>query len=1822
MATNLRWLSCFLPVLICANLQAQYTSLRDTSLTVSSTLLFTDSGGKNNAYQANEKHQMTFCPDAKMGTQVLMNFPALDLAAGSRLCFFDGTDTLATRLLCVDAAMAVQGFNVQSSITNKTGCITVFFSAGAKTAQGWLATVRSVSPCQSIQVAIDSILPAIKLGTQVITLCPGGVASFKAHGIYPQNNTAYQQSDSSSTFTWDFGDGSIVSGKSVSHVYAKSGGYQVNVTLSDARGCVNSNNFQQKVIVATSPNYQSGFAERAAICLGDTLMLQYADPALKPPSTLPDPLVATARTGFFQNQKKRDRTQFLPDGNGGQVQSSINFNEFNVNQFLTNPNDLQINIVAEHSRLQDLVFTLICPSEQSVVLQSYVSTTGTAIKLGVPVTNDNNLARPGQGFEYSWQNNATNNTWESFVGAFSPTTLPAGAYQPLEPMNQLLGCPLNGNWTLKVTDKNAGENGFLFSWGLKINPSLFPQLSFKNGLSSINWRLHPSILFQNTNTINVSPKDAGRASYVLQVTDSLGCKFDTAVSFKVLPVTNPKCKGCTLQYSELRDTSVCQAESLVANLKYQGRLDTVLKFAAFPQYRIGNANHPPSNPYLAILPVSSVAQDSIGNPIQQIESVCMDIATDWNADLRIYLVAPSGQILELSTNNGGGSDNYANTCFTSTANTPIQNGTGPFSGTYRPEGDWNVLKGAKINGDWALLVSDSFDITKFGEIKSWSITFRSKNSVKYSWSPSADLSCSNCPNPLIRPLKTTSYSVVATDLYGCVHKDSLLITVLDTLPAPRVRCLSSTKSSITFGWNSSAAKKYRIKFIINGRDSIVPIALPDTVITLRNLQEKQSVSIEIQPFVSDTSYKCRVGIGRATCVSTTCNLKLLLGKVTNISCPGQKDGSVIFTQTGSGSVRTALLGPRGLINSPYNRLEIGDYKLWITDTLGCSDTARFQVKAPDSLLVSLRIDQALSCNGDANGAISPIISGGSMNFSYMWNTGAATASLNSLKSGRYAVTVTDSKGCVGERSIILPEPDTLKVGLNIKDVSCNGGSDGRVTTTVSGGNGNYGYRWTNSSNQSSIANLAPGLYCVTVSDQKGCQKQICATITNPAALRLDSFKVKAVSCFGKRNGQAIVFAAGGRGKYTYIWNDSLAQNGQTATLLRAGTVSVTVRDSNNCLIGGSISIPQPAVLIAGIQPIVVKCKGGNDGQLLAKPTGGTRPYFYIWDNPTIGDSLLSNLSAGDYRLTVTDINGCIANTRTTLTEPATLLTLATSQTVQGCFGTKKNQGQVMATGGVNTKYNYLWNTGQITAAISQADSLLYTVTVTDAGGCVKSAGLKLKDLPDMEPNTIVSLPSCFGATNGAIGINLILGRPNADLTKYTFVWNTGQTGGLIRGLVGDSTYTVTITDPIGCVSVKSRLVKQPKKVTLKFAVENTKCNGSKDGKATVASVDADTRIFTYKWDVAAGNVTTPAVSNLAAGKYAVTVTDEFNCFGVGTAEVQQPGAIQVTFTNTNNKCFADTTGQLQVKAVGGTPNYTFLWSNGATKASLQGLAAGTYSVTATDANKCTAQASTNILQPPALQTNVQVTSVTCFQGRDGRITFNPSGGKGPYLYSLNSKDFRSTSSFIGLKKDAYPVYIKDANGCTFIENVKVTEPPEFKLTSSNNSYTIRLGDTLKLKVSPIDPQGMVKYTWDAAYPGTLSCTNCPTPTVNTQNQISYKVLGVDDKGCEASFKIDVFLNKERIVAVPTGFTPNRDNENDLLLVHGQKGTKVLKFQVFDRWGELVFQDANFEVNDYTRGWDGSFKEQPMTPGIFIWFLEVEYLDGFKEIKRGQTTLIR
>jgi gliding motility-associated-like protein len=172
------------------------------------------------------------------------------------------------------------------------------------------------------------------------------------------------------------------------------------------------------------------------------------------------------------------------------------------------------------------------------------------------------------------------------------------------------------------------------------------------------------------------------------------------------------------------------------------------------------------------------------------------------------------------------------------------------------------------------------------------------------------------------------------------------------------------------------------------------------------------------------------------------------------------------------------------------------------------------------------------------------------------------------------------------------------------------------------------------------------------------------------------------------------------------------------------------------------------------------------------------------------------------------------------------------------------------------------------------------------------------------------------------------------------------------------------------------------------------------------------------------------------------------------------------------------------------------------------------------------------------------------------------------------------------------------------------------------TITLNFGQVVTLDPSIIGENGSVTFDWTPKDSTVLSCFTCRNPTVTVDNQTNIGLVVTDENGCTAEDFITVAVRRNRSVLVPTGFTPNGDGMNERLLVHGVAGTKVLLFRVYDRWGELIHESGDFEVNDPTNGWDGNFRNKMMSSGVYIWYLEVEYIDGVEEAFQGSTTLIR
>jgi hypothetical protein len=534
----------------------------------------------------------------------------------------------------------------------------------------------------------------------------------------------------------------------------------------------------------------------------------------------------------------------------------------------------------------------------------------------------------------------------------------------------------------------------------------------------------------------------------------------------------------------------------------------------------------------------------------------------------------------------------------------------------------------------------------------------------------------------------------------------------------------------------------------------------------------------------------------------------------------------------------------------------------------------------------------------------------------------------------------------------------------------------------------------------------------------------------------------------------------------------------------------------------------------------IACNGGTTGTATVTATGGAAPYTYLWSNSNTTASI-SGLAAGTYTVTVTDALGCPGTTSVTITQPAAIglagLPTVTSASCGGaCDGSITN---VVIAGGT-PPYTYLWSNGATTADITGLCAGAYTGTVTDANGCtfvspaitISSAGsIALTGTPTTTNIT------CNGLCNGSIsGVSVTGGT-----APYTYAWSNGATTANISGLCAGN-YDLTVTDNGGCsftLPIAITITQPAVLVAPALTVTNITCNGLSNGSLTVAPTGGTTP-YTYSWSPSGGTAAT--ASGLGAGTYTVLVTDNNACTASATATITEPTALGLNGfpTATNVNCFGDSTGAVSaLSPTGGTPPYTYLWSNGATTQDLTNVPAGTYNGTVTDANGCTLSSPTGftIAQPAAalgLNGFPTVTDVSCNGAADGAVSnLSPVGGTAPYTYLWSNGE--TTSGLSDLTGGTYNGTITDANGCTLSSptGFAVTEPDTISIQGIvTNASAAGASDGA---INAVIAGGTAPYTIDWSNGAT-------TEDLTGVVKGSYVVTVTDANGCidAATFVVD------------------------------------------------------------------------------------------------------
>lgn len=438
----------------------------------------------------------------------------------------------------------------------------------------------------------------------------------------------------------------------------------------------------------------------------------------------------------------------------------------------------------------------------------------------------------------------------------------------------------------------------------------------------------------------------------------------------------------------------------------------------------------------------------------------------------------------------------------------------------------------------------------------------------------------------------------------------------------------------------------------------------------------------------------------------------------DITCNGETDGQIAgFTQGGTSPYQYSLDGTN-FQNGPFSNLAAGSYTLLVKDSQGCTADKVVMIVEPDLLTVSTTVVSQVSCNGADDGEASITVGGGSVPYSYSLDGTVFNNSLDltALAPASYTITVRDASGCEATSSFTITEPDPLTMSIETSAVLCNSGSDGSISVNMAGGTAPYTYALDGGTFGSSnkFADLAAGTYSVTVKDSQGCTVTSNTTIDEPGPIVISSTNAVLPLCNGDSNVEISVTASGGTGTLEYSLDGTNYQSSNSFTGLTAGTYNITVRDANSCTATTGANISEPAALVLSTAITYVQCFGENTGEISITASGGTGSLEYSLDGTTFQSATtFTELSAGDYTVTVKDTNGCTKMIAATISEPAVLSVTATV--------VSNNTINITTAGGV-TPYEYSLDATnfQTSSSFNNLANGDYTVTVRDANGCTAS----------------------------------------------------------------------------------------------------------------------------------------------------------------------------------------------------------------------------------------------------------------------------------------------------------------------------------------------------------------------------------------------------------------------------------------------------------------------------------------------------------------------
>jgi hypothetical protein len=1122
-------------------------------------------------------------------------------------------------------------------------------------------------------------------------------------------------------------------------------------------------------------------------------------------------------------------------------------------------------------------------------------------------------------------------------------------------------------------------------------------------------------------------------------------------------------------------------------------------------------------------------------------------------------------------------------------------------------------------------------------------------------------------NPQLTDLSDGLYTVTVTNAVGCTAAQSIWVEAGGNLPSPIV-CFGETGAiqlSFTAGqppynidWsngsdqqflNDVAAGDYTVTVTDgDGCSQVLSVSLPQPAALLSNgivitpacpgetngtlqfngasagtppynLLWSNGVQTPGLPNLAPGNYQLTLTDAHGCAVVETATIPEFESPVTSVvvgaaSCAGATDGQAVF-QTSGGTPGFSYLWSTGATDSSIHQLSPGVYAATLTYANGaCTQSFDFQIHEPQPILVSATANPAI-CNGGSGGNIDLTVQNGASPLAFSWSNNSTTEDLSNIPAGAYTVTVTDGNGCMEVYSQNVSESPAISLQTSVNHPLCADAATGSIQLTPGGGTSPFQFNWSNNATTATVSALASGEYTVTITDAAFCTTEQTIAVTAPLPLK-NLGASTSFACIGASNGSATFLGASqGTPPYSIAWS-----TGATAPVITApaGMYQYTVTDAHGCQVSAMVKIGNFIAPMIQSTESDASCFGKQDGQIQTTITLGSPGFEFLWSNNATTPDIAA-LNPGNYTLTITYADGfCQKVFDFQIEEPPALLLTDFFVTEARCFGEPSGSILLSTQGGV-PPYQFQWLGGQQTEDLLQIGAGNYTLNLTDDTGCTMTASFVVPQPPPLTAAGVAVADTCEAIT-GAITTTTAGGTG-----LYQYVWSNGGQTSDLTGLTAGS-YTLTLTDGNGCTVVTP--VEIPTHGTIPQVTATDAVLTCTTPAATIG-VQADQNGLQYLWAGPSGGLPDQATHLVATpGSYSVTVSNNFGCTTTAQLVVTADQAVPfVELGAATLDVFCDETlVQLDAGNSATGASFSHAWT-GPGIVQVTGLVAditepGLYIHTvANTVNGCRAADSVLVRWDAPIGAVLAIDSIRCFGDDNGIIRLTGvTGGSAPYHYTIDGQHFTNNGVFSGLLPGVYPVEIRDDFGCSWATTVTLTEPEEFTVSLTASDTLLTLGQWLQLTAQPSPADGLwqvIAWMPDTFEYQPLSLLQRVRPEDHTE----FVVRMVDGNGCIAEDRLQVSVYNHHIYA-PNVIYPGSDNNGGFTLFGSNGALEIKLLRVYDRWGSLLFERRSIPLSDPSLGWDGTSRNQPVSPGVFVWYAEVDMQDGQVVVLKGDVTVVR